>query len=136
MISHSALETRAFGETLAASLRAGDVVLLSGDMGAGKSELARGIARGLGIAGAVPSPTFTIMNAYEGALPLYHFDLYRIETADELYELGLDEYIGGDCVALIEWHERAPEVIPADHVREVVIRPLADGSRDISVRML
>ena len=82
-------DTQALGKRLSASLRAGDVVLLSGQMGAGKSEFARGVARGLGITSAVPSPSFTILNAYdEGRLPLYHFDWYRIGDESELTDMG------------------------------------------------
>ena len=86
ILTRSAAETRKLGERLAALLRPGDTVLLLGGLGAGKSELARGVARGLGITGPVPSPSFTILNAYdEGRFPLYHFDWYRIEDAAEIY---------------------------------------------------
>ena len=89
MRTTSANETRTLGERLASSLRPGDVLLLLGNMGAGKSELTRGIARGLGIQGPVASPTFTILQVYdEGHIPLYHFDWYRLESADELYGHG------------------------------------------------
>ena len=126
-------DTQALGRRLAGSLRAGDVVLLTGEMGAGKSELARGVARGLGVASAVPSPSFTILNVYdEGRVPLYHFDWYRIGDVSELTDMGLDEYIGGDGVCLIEWHERAPELLP-DACLEAVLRPQADGSRRITL---
>ncbi|MBQ7455649.1 MAG: tRNA (adenosine(37)-N6)-threonylcarbamoyltransferase complex ATPase subunit type 1 TsaE [Clostridia bacterium] len=126
-------DTQALGRALAAALRAGDVVLLTGDMGAGKSEFARGVARGLGITAAVPSPSFTILNVYdEGRLPLYHFDWYRIGDVSELTDMGLDEYVGGDGVCLIEWHERAPELLPEDCL-EVRLCPREDGSRVIEV---
>lgn len=104
--SHSAGETRRIGASLARQLRANDVVLLLGDMGVGKSELTRGIARGLGVTGYVTSPTFTILQVHEeGRLPLYHFDWYRLESAEELYELAMDEYLqnrrrGGGGMAL------------------------------------
>ena len=111
--TESPAETRALGEHLAKQLQAGDVILLEGELGAGKSELARGIARGLGVAETVTSPSFTILNVYEsGSLPLYHFDWYRLESAEELFELGMDEYLGGDGVALVEWPERCPEAVP------------------------
>lgn len=116
MVSHNALETRQIGKRLAAFLAPGDVVLLTGEMGAGKSVLARGIAQGLGVEGAMPSPTFTYLQPYEGQCKLYHFDLYRLDDADTLYAIGLDEFIGGDGVALIEWPERCPEVVPARHL--------------------
>ena len=100
MITKSAAETRALGEKLAGRLQPGDVLLLEGDLGAGKSELTRGIAKGLGVTETVTSPSFTILNVYEsGRFPLYHFDWYRLESSEELYELGMDEYLGGD-----EWN--------------------------------
>ena len=95
--THSAEETRALGAKLASQLQRGDVVLLRGGLGAGKSEFARGVARGLGIQGPVPSPSFTILNMYdEGRIPLYHFDWYRIHDSDEIGEMGFEEQIGGD----------------------------------------
>lgn len=131
MISHSANETRALGAKLASLLRPGDVVLLSGDLGAGKSELARGVARGLGITGAVPSPSFTILNAYdEGSVPLYHFDWYRIEDANEIYEMGMDEQLGGDGIALIEWSERAEECLP-ERLLRIEIRRMDENTREL-----
>ena len=115
MITASSLETRAVGESLASLLRAGDVLLLQGDLGAGKSELTRGLARGLGVDGPVPSPSFTILNVYEeGRAPLYHFDWYRLRGADELFEMGMEEYLGGDGIAVVEWPERCPEAVPED----------------------
>lgn len=133
MVSHSALETRQFGERLAAFLTPGDVVLLTGEMGAGKSVLARGIARGLGVEGAMPSPTFTYLQPYEGRVRLYHFDLYRLDDADTLYAMGLDEFIGGDGVALIEWPERCPEALPE---RNLTIRLDYGRSEEERVLML
>lgn len=126
-------DTQNLGRRLAATLRAGDVVLLSGQMGAGKSEFARGVARGLGVTSAVPSPSFTILNVYdEGTLPLYHFDWYRIGDQSEITDMGLDEYIGGDGVCLIEWHERAEELLPRTAF-EVLLSPQADGARLITL---
>ena len=92
MISNSPEETRRLGMQLAEELRPGDVILLEGPLGAGKSEFARGVAKGLGVRETVTSPSFTILNVYEsGRIPLYHFDWYRLESEEELYELGLDE---------------------------------------------
>lgn len=131
MISRSAKETRAVGQQLASVLKAGDVVLLEGDLGAGKSELARGVARGLGIEGAVPSPSFTILNAYdEGRMPLYHFDWYRIEDPNEIYEMGMDEQLGGDGIALIEWSEKAEECLPEKRLR-ISIRTMDENTREL-----
>ena len=107
-------QTQRLGFCLGACLRSGDVVLLRGEMGAGKSVLARAAARGMGVTGPVPSPTFTIMNVHEGrTMRLYHFDLYRLEGADALYEMGLEEYIPApDGATLIEWPDMAPEAMP------------------------
>ena len=125
IITNSAAETRELGKRLAEKLKAGDVILLTGELGAGKSELARGIAKGLGVAETVTSPSFTIMNVYEsGRTPLYHFDWYRLESEEELYELGMDEYLGGDGIALVEWPERCPDANPADCLR---VRITAEG---------
>ncbi|HPJ02585.1 MAG TPA: tRNA (adenosine(37)-N6)-threonylcarbamoyltransferase complex ATPase subunit type 1 TsaE [Candidatus Limiplasma sp.] len=113
----STTQTKSLGIALAKQLLSGDVVLLQGNLGAGKSELARGIARGLGISGHVPSPSFTILQVYEtGKLPLYHFDWYRIGSAEELYELSLDEYLYADGVSVIEWPSMAREAIPETHL--------------------
>lgn len=132
MKSYSAKETRQIGARLAARLQPGDVVLLEGNLGAGKSEMARGIARGLGIEGAVPSPSFTIMNAYdEGRVPLYHFDWYRIEDPEEIYEMGLDEQLGGDGIALIEWSGKAQECVPARHLK-ITLCPMDAETREIT----
>lgn len=134
MRTTSANETRTLGERLAFSLRPGDVLLLLGDMGVGKSELTRGIALGLGIQGPVASPTFTILQVYdEGHIPLYHFDWYRLESADELYEMGMDEYLGGDGIAIIEWPSQCPEAIPPCRL-EITLTPLADTVREITWR--
>ncbi len=133
MISHSSEETRAFGERLALRLQAGDVLLLLGDLGAGKSELTRGLARGLGVTSTVTSPSFTILNVYdEGRLPLYHFDWYRLSGAGELYERGMDEYLGGAGVAVVEWPDQCPEAIPGDALR-VTLSPLGENEREITL---
>ena len=124
-VTNSATETRTLGERLAGKLKAGDVILLEGELGAGKSELARGTARGLGVTETVTSPSFTILNVYEsGRIPLYHFDWYRLESSEELYELGMDEYLGGDGIALVEWPGKCPDAVPADCLR---IRISAEG---------
>ena len=128
MITKSAAETRALGEKLAERLQPGDVLLLEGDLGAGKSELTRGIAKRLGVAETVTSPSFTILNVYEsGRCPLYHFDWYRLESSEELYELGMDEYLGGDGIAVVEWPGRCPDAVPESAVR---IRMTAAGENE------
>lgn len=115
---HSAApeETTAFGRQLAQALAPGDVVGLDGDLGAGKTCLIQGIAEGLGVTDVVSSPTFILLNIYDGAagLRLYHFDLYRLTTADELEEIGATEFFGEPGgISLVEWANRLPEVLPA-----------------------
>ncbi|MBR5302217.1 MAG: tRNA (adenosine(37)-N6)-threonylcarbamoyltransferase complex ATPase subunit type 1 TsaE [Clostridia bacterium] len=135
LLSQSEKQTQRLGFALGACLREGDVVLLEGEMGAGKSVLTRAAARGLGVEGPVPSPTFTILNIHEGrAMKLYHFDLYRIEGEDALYEMGLDEFIpAGDGATLIEWPQMAAEAMPGDHLA-IDIRYAQDGmAREIAL---
>ena len=121
-------QTRRLGRAIGMCLREGDVVLLEGEMGAGKSVLTRAAARGMGIDGPVPSPTFTILNIHEGErMKLYHFDLYRLEGADALYEMGLEEYIPArDGASLIEWPQMAEEAMPQDALH-ITMRYAQDG---------
>ncbi len=131
--SRSVEQTHQIGQALACQLQPNDVLLLLGDMGAGKSELTRGIARGLGVAGYVTSPTFTILQVHdEGRLPLYHFDWYRLNGVEELYELSMDEYLQNGGVAVVEWPSRAPEAIPETYL-EIALSPSGDEERWISV---
>jgi tRNA threonylcarbamoyladenosine biosynthesis protein TsaE len=104
--SASIEQTRRVGQALGALLAPGDVVLLIGDLGAGKTALTQGIGAGIGVPGVINSPTFTILKEYTGRLPLYHFDLYRIEAPDEVYALGFEDYFAGEGVCVIEWAER------------------------------
>ncbi len=131
--SHSREETQSLGGALSKFLKAGDVLTLNGDLGAGKSEFSRGVAKGLGIHAPMPSPTFTILNAYqEGAMPLYHFDFYRIADEEELYEMGVEEQILGEGVSLIEWAQNGMDLIPKEYI-EVIIRTVSDNVRTISI---
>lgn len=118
-ISHSAEQTRRIGERLGRLLQSGDVVCLEGDLGSGKTCMAQGIGRGLGVAMPITSPTFIIVNEY--ALPgkmkkFYHIDLYRVESIAEARATGLEEYFYSDDVCAIEWAERAREVLPAERL--------------------
>ncbi len=136
IITRSAEETRALGARLARLLKPGDTLTLQGDLGAGKSEMARGVARGLGVSGPVPSPSFTILNMYdEGRCPLYHFDWYRIREPEEIAEMGFQEQLNGDGVALIEWSEQAPEYVPERRLN-VAIKTLDENTREISFEPL
>ena len=131
--THSESDTLAFASRLAPMLAPGDTVLLTGDLGAGKSVLARGIARGMGVTGAMPSPTFTLMIPYEeGGRRLYHFDLYRLSDPDEYYAAGLDAFVGGDGVALIEWPQMA-ELEPSPALRIALARADVDDARRITI---
>ncbi len=105
-------DTIKLGEIIGKTLTPGSIIALRGDLGAGKTVLVKGIARGLGIEDEPVSPTFVIMNAYEGAIPLYHFDLYRISGADELMGIGADEFLFGRGVSAVEWAERIGEILP------------------------
>jgi tRNA threonylcarbamoyladenosine biosynthesis protein TsaE len=112
-ISNSAAKTEEAGARLARNLRAGDIIALAGDLGSGKTQLVKGIARGLGSGSAVTSPTFTLVHEYsDGRLPLYHFDFYRLENVNDLRALGFDEYVFGDGVTVIEWADKFPNAIP------------------------
>jgi tRNA threonylcarbamoyladenosine biosynthesis protein TsaE len=105
--SHSPAQTESLGESWGRAAAAGDVFLITGDLGAGKTQLVRGIARGLGIAARVHSPTFTLVNSYAGGrLPLVHLDLYRLDTPEQIHSAGLDEFLQTEGVAVIEWAER------------------------------
>ncbi len=130
-ISHSPAETIAFARTLAATLRRGDVLALSGDLGAGKTHFVKGLAAGLGTTASVTSPTFTLLHEYPGGrLPLYHFDFYRLDDADEALKIGLDEYLDGDGVCVIEWAEKFPTLLPP-HTRWLRFTHREDGARVI-----
>ena len=122
-ISRSEGETEALGARLAGLLSPGAVVALYGDLGAGKTAFTRGIARGLGIAGRVTSPTFTIVNEYEGDLPLFHFDLYRLGSAEELFDIGWGDYLARNGVCVVEWSQRADDVLAAEGCIRVELLP-------------
>jgi tRNA threonylcarbamoyladenosine biosynthesis protein TsaE len=130
-ISRSAEDTVAHGQALAASLRAGDVLALTGELGAGKTQFVKGVAAGLGADVVVTSPTFTLIHEYAGGrLPIYHFDFYRLEDEDEALKIGLDEYIDGDGVCLIEWADKFPTLLPP-HTRWLRFTHRLEGARSI-----
>ena len=121
-LSHNVTETEELGAALAKHLRAGDVIAYLGDLGAGKTAFTRGLARGLGCTGRVTSPTFTIVNEYEGDLPLFHFDMYRLGDADELFDIGWDDYLNRGGVCAVEWSERVTEEIPSGSITVTICR--------------
>ena len=127
-ISHGAAQTQRLGARLGELLDAGSVVLLEGGLGAGKTVLAQGIAQGLGIDDPVTSPTFTLIHEYAGRLPLYHVDLYRLAGDADAAAIGLEEYVYGDGVTVIEWPDRAGTLLPTDHL-SVALRPIAETKR-------
>lgn len=104
-LSHSAEETFAFAKRVADKLKGGEIILLNGDLGAGKTTFTKGLARALGVKETVTSPTFTYVKEYDGRLTLYHFDMYRVSDADEVYELGLEEYFYKGGVVIVEWNK-------------------------------
>ena len=130
--TNSEAETEALGERLAKCLRAGAVVALYGDLGAGKTAFVRGMARGLDIRESVSSPTFTIVNEYPGDPSLFHFDMYRLKNAEELYGIGWEDYLDRNGICVTEWSERIEEALPEDAVR-VTISRLSDSERSIRV---
>ena len=110
--TNSPQETQALARALADTLQPGDCICMYGDLGVGKTAFVQGLAQGLGIEEPVTSPTFTIVNCYEGRLPLYHFDVYRIGSCEELEEIGYEEYVYGDGVSVIEWPELIAGALP------------------------
>ena len=133
--SNSPLETEALGERLAAHLHPGDVIAYTGDLGAGKTAFTRGLARGLGVTDRVTSPTFTIVNEYEGGrLPLFHFDLYRMDSPEELFDIGWEDYLARGGVCAVEWSEDVADALEDEPIRVDIRRGEHDGQRVISIR--
>ena len=124
--SNSLKETENIASAIAKTLKKGDVLCLNGDLGAGKTAFVGGLAKGLGIGEYISSPTFTIVNCYDGEIPLYHFDVYRISDSDEMFDIGFDEYLSGDGIAVIEWSEIIEDILP-EHRLDITIK------KDLSV---
>jgi tRNA threonylcarbamoyladenosine biosynthesis protein TsaE len=133
---HSVDETVELGRKLGSMLQKGDNVCLTGDLGTGKTAFAGGIAKGLGIGGYITSPTFTIVNEYEGRLPMYHFDVYRVGDASEMLDTGYYDYIDGDGVTVIEWADLIKEILPADRIDVHIEKTDLEGtdSRTITIK--
>ena len=134
LTSNSPRETEEIGAALAARLWPGAVVAFTGDLGAGKTAFTRGLARGLGIQDRVTSPTFTIVNEYEGGrLPLFHFDMYRLGSSDELFDIGWEDYLGRGGVCAVEWSENIADALEPDTVHVDIRRGAAENQRVITI---
>lgn len=134
--TNSAEETKALAAKLAGALEPGAVIALDGDLGAGKTQFTQGLAAALGIADAVTSPTFNLMVVYDGGrLPLYHFDLYRLEDPLELEDVGFYEYVEADGVACVEWATKFPDELPDDRL-EVYLEVTGETERLMRARAL
>ncbi len=130
-ISTGVEATEELGRCLARALSPGDIVAFTGDLGAGKTAFIRGLASGLGVSCRVTSPTYTIVNEYPGAVPLFHFDLYRLSSFDELYDIGWEDYISRGGICAVEWSERAADELSG--CITVSIRRLSDTRRSITI---
>lgn len=128
-------ETEALGERLAGRLEPGAVVAFTGDLGAGKTAFTRGLARGLGIAERVTSPTFTVVNEYEGGrLPLFHFDMYRLGSSGELFDIGWEDYLARGGVCAVEWSENVSDALEEDTIFVKIRRGASEGQRIVTVK--
>ena len=132
LVSDTPDATAAAGERLAARLAPGDVVALTGELGAGKTCFVQGLVRGLGVTTAATSPTFVLVNEYRGRLPVHHVDVYRTQSLTELLDLGLEELIAGSGVTLVEWADRCEPLLPARAIR-VHIEGVGDEARRITI---
>lgn len=128
----SELETRALGLSIGRALKGGEVIAMTGDLGAGKTTITKSIAQGLEVDDYITSPTFTIVNEYEGRLKLYHFDVYRITNIEEMYDLGYEEYFDSGGVTVIEWSNLIEEILPKDRIN-IEIEYIDEKSRKVSI---
>ena len=134
LLSHSPAETEAIGARLAESLEPGAMVAFTGDLGSGKTAFTRGLARGLGVTDRVTSPTFTIVNEYLGGrLPLFHFDMYRLASSDELFDIGWEDYLARGGVCAVEWSENVADALEPDAIRVDIRRGAGENDRIITV---
>lgn len=124
-------ETVEIGKQLGKLLNLGNIVCLTGDLGAGKTAFTQGIAKGLEVKDYVTSPTYTIINEYEGRVPLYHFDVYRLNDVEEMHELGYEEYFFGDGVVVLEWADSVRDIIPPERLWITILNTKGDNSREI-----
>lgn len=134
-LTNSPAETEALGQRLAQHLQSGAVIAYTGDLGAGKTAFTRGLARGLGITERITSPTFTIVNEYSGGrLPLFHFDMYRLGSSEELYEIGWEDYLARGGVCAVEWSEIVADALEEDCIRVDLRRGETDSQRSITIQ--
>ena len=133
--SNSPKETENIARSFAKELKGGEVICLNGDLGVGKTAFVQGLVKALGVTDPISSPTFTIVNCYEGDMPIYHFDVYRIEDCDEMYEIGFEEYIYSNGITLIEWSEKIWEILPKNRIEIVISKDYDkhDDYRTISI---
>ena len=135
IITKSEKETQEAGEKLVQTLAPGSVVAMYGDLGAGKTAFVRGMTRGLGINFPVSSPTFNVVNEYPGKVPVFHFDMYRLGSADELFDIGWDDYLERGGICAVEWSENVEEAFEPGTVK-VTITKLGDTEREITVEVM
>lgn len=126
-------ETEEFGKKLGSILKGGDVLSLSGDLGAGKTTLTKSIGIGLGVEDYITSPTFTLINEYQGRVPLYHFDVYRLEGKEDLLDLGYEDYFYSNGVTIVEWGDRIEDILPEDRVNIEIEETDQEDERIITI---
>ena len=132
IITNSETETIREGEKLGRTLMPGAIIALFGELGAGKTAFTRGLAAGLGVSSSISSPTFTIVNEYPGKIPLFHFDMYRLESENELFDIGWDEYLERGGVCAVEWSEKVPHAFPPETITVKIKNP-GNNTRSIDI---
>lgn len=128
-------KTKEFGIKLGSLLKSGDVVCLNGDLGSGKTTLTKAIGLGLGVDDYITSPTFALINEYKGRMPVYHFDVYRLENVEELYDLGFDEYFYGRGVSIIEWADKIERFLPEERIVLDIKKGIGINERKIIIKI-
>lgn len=127
-------KTENFGKKLGSLLDSGDILCMDGDLGAGKTTMTKSIGLGLGVEEYITSPTFALVNIYSGRLMVYHFDVYRLEDPEEIYELGFDEYFYGDGVSIIEWAEKIKSILPEERIELYIYQGKDQNSRIVEIK--
>ena len=132
-LSHSTEETESIGEMLGKKLHGGTVVAYRGGLGMGKTAFTRGLACGLNCKGRVTSPTFTIVNEYSGSIPLFHFDMYRLDSSEALFDIGWEDYLDRNGVCAVEWSENVTDALPDDTIFVTITRGTGENDRIITI---